>query len=85
MFALCAGVVALWVLTLVIGLLTRAGILIDLAFGPLLAAVPVATIGAMICVPWRAGSRRARGSWVVSGGGERIPPGEPAPPTDRQR
>ncbi|HLK42745.1 MAG TPA: hypothetical protein VKV34_05355 [Thermoleophilia bacterium] len=84
-FAICTGVVTLWMVTLLLGLLTRTGVMIDLAFGPLLAAVPVAAIGAMVCVPWRARSPRSRGTWVVSGGGERTPPGEARPPADRHR
>lgn len=84
-FAICAGIVGLWILALVAGAVTRVGALIDLAFGPLLPAVPVAAVVAMICVPWRAGSRRSRGGWVVSGGGESTQPGRARPPADRQR
>ena len=79
------GLVGLWILALVAGAVTRVGALIDLAFGPLLVAMPVAAIGAMICVPWRAGSRRSRGNWVVSGGGESTQPGRARPPSDGQR
>ena len=84
-FAICAGVVALWMLALVAGLIVGVGALIDLAFGPLLAAVPVAAIGAVVCVPWRAGPSGSKGGWVVSGGGESTPPGRARPPADKKR
>jgi hypothetical protein len=85
LFAICAAAVGLWILALVGGVITGAGPLIDLAFGPLLAAMPVAAIGGMVCVPWRGRARGSGGGWVVSGGGESTPPGRARPPRDGHR
>jgi len=77
---LAIGLVAVWIVGLVVIVFTRWSWLVKIEFGPLLLVMPVACVVLLLSLGLGRKSRSdERGDWIVSLNGTQTPPGETSP------